>query len=641
VHNPKEVAGTRKGPAAKLQRRLHGDLDDITLKSLRKEPSQRYGSVERFAEDIQNHLEGRPVNAGKGSWNYRAGKFVARHRVGAAATATVALALAGGIGATVHQARIAREQAVIAGRERARAEKRFNDVRQLSDSLIFDVHDAIQNLPGSTPARKLLLDRAVRYLDRVTSDSEGDPNLQRELAQGYQRLAVVQGNAAESNLGDQAAADANNQKAVALLEAVAKANPNNATDQLNVAVVYRIMSFSDLLRPSGRQNLEKAMAITDRVMKADGTNPRVWSERSIEYQNLGLIQNAAGHRAQALASFQKDLAIKQEIQKTHPEYHNIKASLATASVLVGDALAIAGSRKEALDRMSEAVALYESTLERGANNNVKRELAITKEKRGGIQLMNGDFTAALANVREARGMLAPMAKADPLDSMLQLDMVGLDYEEGKILASTGRYAAAVPLLQRAIKAFQDLHAQKKLPDVAGSRLGAAYIWLGEAEAGERNLQQALENYRKASGALQSPPGELMADDTLCELATAYTKTGDVLIRIGDLQEATATYRKALEIVAPRVAAPERQDVPALYVAAAAFAGMGDVSTARARTGRDGGVRGQLWIEAQAWYEKGLSTLQKIPNPSGLGPGFKVRDPHEIALRLAEYKSATR
>ena len=50
--------------------------------------------------------------------------------------------------------------------ERARAEKRFNDVRQLSDSLIFDVHDAIQNLPGATPARKLLLDRAVQYLDR-------------------------------------------------------------------------------------------------------------------------------------------------------------------------------------------------------------------------------------------------------------------------------------------------------------------------------------------------------------------------------------------------------------------------------------------------------------------------------------------
>jgi hypothetical protein len=108
-----------------------------------------------------------------------------------------------------------------------------------------------------------------------------------------------------------------------------------------------------------------------------------------------------------------------------------------------------------------------------------------------------------------------------------------------------------------------------------------------------------------------------------------------------LHEAAAAYRKALDIVAPLVAVSERQDVPALYAAAAAFAGLGDVSIARARTGRDSRVRGELGIDAQTWYEKSLSTLQKIPNTSGLGSGFKVRDPHDIAVRLAEYKSATR
>jgi non-specific serine/threonine protein kinase/serine/threonine-protein kinase len=146
---PALVSTIREGSPAKLHRRLAGDLDDITLMALRKEPSLRYGSVEKFAEDIGNHLEGRPVDASKGSWNYRTGKFVARHRVGVAATTAIVLALAAGIGATVREARIARI-------ERTRAEKRFNDVRQLSDSLIFDVHDAIQNLPGATPARKLL-----------------------------------------------------------------------------------------------------------------------------------------------------------------------------------------------------------------------------------------------------------------------------------------------------------------------------------------------------------------------------------------------------------------------------------------------------------------------------------------------------
>jgi tetratricopeptide (TPR) repeat protein len=449
--------------------------------------------------------------------------------------------------------------------------------------------------------------------------------LQRELAQGYQRLAVVQGNAAESNLGDQVGADASNQKAVALLEAVAKANPNNATDQLNVAVLYRIMSFSDLLRPSGRQNLERAMAITDRVMKIDGANPRVWSERSIEYQNLGMMQNAAGERAQALASFEKELAIKKDIQKVHPEYRNIGASLATASVLVGDALAVAGSRKEALARMSEAVAVYESTLKSGANDNVKRLLAVTKQKRGGVLLMDGDFTGALANVREARGTLAPMAKADSQNSMLRLDMVGLDYEEGRILASTGRYAAAIALLQRAIKGFPDLHAQKEMPDVAGSELGSAYIWMGEAEAGEGDLHAALDHYTKAAAALQSPPSEPIADDTRCQLATSYVKAGNVLTKIKRWEDASASYRKALDIVTPLLS-PQRQDVPAMYAAADAYAGLADLSTFRARHGSDAKERSRLLSDARAWYEKSSNIWRNIPNPARIGPaGFTIRD----------------
>ena len=130
----------------------------------------------------------------KGSWSYTAGKFVARHRAGVAATALVILALVAGIAATERQARIARS-------ERAKAQKRFDDVRQFSNSLIFDIHDALQDIPGTTPARNLLLDRAVQYLDRVAEDADGDPDLQRELALGYQRLATVQGDATVSNMG--------------------------------------------------------------------------------------------------------------------------------------------------------------------------------------------------------------------------------------------------------------------------------------------------------------------------------------------------------------------------------------------------------------------------------------------------------
>ena len=67
------------GPERQLHRRLRGDLDSIILKALRKEPEKRYASVGQFAEDIERHLQGHPVHARKGTFRYRASKFVSRH----------------------------------------------------------------------------------------------------------------------------------------------------------------------------------------------------------------------------------------------------------------------------------------------------------------------------------------------------------------------------------------------------------------------------------------------------------------------------------------------------------------------------------------------------------------------------------
>src|ERR1700688_4755463 len=111
--------------------------------------------------------------------------------------------------------------------------------------------------------------------------------------------------------------------------------------------------------------------------------------------------------------------------------------------------------------------------------------------------------------------------------------------------------------------------------------------------------------------------------------------------MGSVQEASAAYEKAPDIVTPLVS-PERQAVPALYPAADAYAGLGDVSATRARRARTVREQTQQWSDALTWYEKSLRKWQNIPSPSGIGPtGFKARDPEEIARKLAESKSATR
>ena len=94
---------------------LRGDLDNIILKALRKEPSRRYASVEQFSEDIRRHLEGLPVGARKDTFGYRSSKFIKRNKIAVTAAVLIGLILTTGIIAT--SVGLAR-----ARRERARAE---------------------------------------------------------------------------------------------------------------------------------------------------------------------------------------------------------------------------------------------------------------------------------------------------------------------------------------------------------------------------------------------------------------------------------------------------------------------------------------------------------------------------------------
>ena len=164
------------------RRHIGRDLDLIVLKALRREPERRYESAAALADDLERWLAKRPVRAVPDSTSYRLRRFVGRHRLGVAAGVAAVLALSVGLATTLWQFRVAEA-------ERARAERRFDDVRQLANTVIFDLHDAIAPLPGSTDARRLLIQRALTYVDGLAAEASGDLPLQRELARAYERLA--------------------------------------------------------------------------------------------------------------------------------------------------------------------------------------------------------------------------------------------------------------------------------------------------------------------------------------------------------------------------------------------------------------------------------------------------------------------
>jgi len=186
-----QAASARRMKPDRLARELAGDLDNILLMALRAEPERRYRSVAALAGDIERHLAGLPISARDDTWRYRTGKFIRRHKAAVIAAGLAIAALAGGSITTLWEARVAE-------RERARAERRFAEVRRIANSLLFDVHDALRDVDGAGAAREMVIARSLSFFDSLARDAAGDLPLERELGSGYERAGDIQMQAKEA-----------------------------------------------------------------------------------------------------------------------------------------------------------------------------------------------------------------------------------------------------------------------------------------------------------------------------------------------------------------------------------------------------------------------------------------------------------
>ena len=153
-------------PDPSLARALRGDLDTIVLKALKKEPAERYPTVNAFGDDLQRFLDGRPVLARPDSRLYRFRKFVARNRIATAAAAATLIAILAGTGVSVWQANEAGVQRNLAVQQRVRADAEAAAARrearvaqanaELTDYLTADLADR-----RSTTELEQQLERAI------------------------------------------------------------------------------------------------------------------------------------------------------------------------------------------------------------------------------------------------------------------------------------------------------------------------------------------------------------------------------------------------------------------------------------------------------------------------------------------------
>jgi eukaryotic-like serine/threonine-protein kinase len=640
---PDSVSATRDGTLERLRRRLSGDLDNIILMALRKEPKRRYASVEQFSEDLRRHLSGLPVRARKDTFAYRAGKFLKRHAAAVTAAALVLLSLTVGLIVALRQAHIARM-------ERARAENRFNDVRDLANSLISGVYDSIEDLPGSTAARKLIVEKALHYLDSLSQESQGDDSLQRELAAAYKRIGDVQGNQISANLGDSAGSLKSYQKALEIRKAIFAANPSNVSDALNLAESQRLVASALLLNNETAEAFKYSRQATDIAESAEQTHANDLSllkELSQDYSTEAAILGGnfnlsnLGDTADALKIRQKEVNADEKIVKLTPSDPAAERGFAVSLARMGDQYQLVGQRHNALQNYLRAEKIFEELAVGSPGRKAQEALQSIYNRVTVAQQGDGNLREALANARKALGVAQKLNAADPRDVRSSISVV-IDYSNlAGIISASGRLEAAKSATSQMLAALDKLTAiapnNGELPGVQSSvyvTAGDVFSVAGDYERSSRFYQQGLTILSKIHS--QDPDNV----DSALQLAGGYNQMGKLLAKKGDFAGAMDMFPKALALSEKEANSGKNEE--SLYTVANAYTGLGDAEVARAGNASTPQTKSEHVVQARSWYERSLKSWGLIREPSSLSPGgYDSIPPSTVKQRLAHIDDSPR
>jgi serine/threonine protein kinase/tetratricopeptide (TPR) repeat protein len=619
----------------KLSKKLRGDLDNIVLMALRKEPGRRYASVEQFAEDLRRHLESLPVLARKDTLGYRTSKFITRHWAGVAAAIIVAVTVLAGLAITLREAQIARQQ-------QARAEARFNDVRALANSLMFDVHDSIQYLPGSTPARKLLVARAQRYLDSLARDAASDASLQRELATAYEKLGTVQGNPFGANLGDTQGALDSYAKTLTIRESLWKANPNDVDDEVSVARSERLIAAILANRGDATSipRLRHALSTGEQALQIAPSTPAVLQELQADYYLLSSLLDGAGDYQAVSGYLQKELPIAEARLQAAPDDRVLRRDLGQAEVKLGYALARLGSRKEGLDHSHHGIQILESLAVDGADAESKRWLGMAHWMLGDILLLGGDAEGALQSYREQLRIVEPLTTGDPTNAVLQYDFGCAHARVGNALAILRNQRSGLVMFNRAIHMFEAQLARDPAYIEPRFCLASTQIWMGEAFARTGNTAQSLQNYQQGLAGWDPLAFQLKGSSAQAVSAGLHTRLGFLLMKTGKRDQASEEAQRGLNI-AQTIIAANPNILEAQYVLADAYSGLAELSRMQAfEVSQTPQQQIRYWSEARSYYQRSLDAWKGIQNPGARTPvGFACGNPRKVAQQIAKCDAA--
>ena len=441
------------------------DLDAITLRALRKEPERRYGSAEQLSEDLRRYLEGLPVKARGDRFSYRAGKFLRRHRVGAAATAVIALTLVAGIVAATREARVAEQQ-------RQRAERDLARVRKLANALMFELHDAIADLPGSTVARKLLVTRALEYLGEAASESSDNDDLNTELAVAYRKVGDIQGGYSSQNAGDSQAALDSYRKSVGLLEQVAARRGANAEARAELGRSLRALALGEYkLGNLSVASLvaRRALELATQAQAAEPQNVKRLRDLTKAESNYSVILDATGDSGAALDMGRKAIVTQEQVARALPgdrtEQRVLGVVYDRAALIVYHEFERTHKRPqnlpEAIELHRKALAIDLARAADAHDDLALRDVVADHANLGEGLMLVGDAHAALAEYQSAADLNARLLARDPQNVQTRINGTQISRGIGAAYLSLGQPASALRHANAALSVLRALSDEQR------------------------------------------------------------------------------------------------------------------------------------------------------------------------------------
>jgi len=452
--------------------KLKGDLDNIVLKALRKDPSRRYSTVNQFAEDIERYLTGLPVTARPDSFMYRSSKFLKRNKWGALAVAVVLASVIGGAAVAVWQARIARGH--------------FESVRGLAKALITEISPEVNKLPGSTKARHLIVGRSLEYLDKL-SPNAGNVELLTEVATAYELIGNLQGNRNKENLGDYEGAMKSFRKALALyqqIESIAPAPANRVWMVFIRAEAARIYPNTDESLRLAQDALAGAEAL-DRDFPGKYMVPLANA-----YFGLGYVHDQREEVAEAIASFAKSREIGVKAKRS-------ANNLAVCDRYISNLYRKSGDLGKAEEHARRAAQLDEERVRSEMTPRARMDLSYDYESLARTLRLQGKLPAALEMANQCAKIRQDLARADANDNRTLLAMADVDEARGLIYGNMGQKSEAVLYFDRLISVRESLAKLTPESPEDEYELGRAYAAAGEAYGRLGLCQQSADTRAKA------------------------------------------------------------------------------------------------------------------------------------------------